>query len=131
VPFFVGKWGEFDESRSHDASRHRQGVRSSVFAVVRAWSTLGEREIDRAFYVQVRYPHGERWETVAVSAHRGVAASLAGGMYRDLRDDAGRSPVQVRIASDEKLRRAGGESAVRQAAADLWERAQATARGDP
>ena len=40
-------------------------------------------DIDRAFYVQVRYPHGERWETVAVSAHRGMAASLAGGMYRD------------------------------------------------
>jgi hypothetical protein len=79
----------------------------------------------------VRYPHGERWETVAVSAHRGVAATLAGGMYRDLRDDAGRSPVQVRIASDEKLRRAGGETAVRQAAADLWARAQATARADP
>jgi hypothetical protein len=88
-------------------------------------------DIDRAFYVQVRYPHGERWETVAVSAHRGVAASLAGDMYRDLRDDAGRSPVQVRIASDQKLRQAGGEGAVRQAAADLWERAQATARGDP
>jgi hypothetical protein len=94
-------------------------------------STRGEWEIDRAFYVQVRYPHGERWETVAVSAHRGVAATLAGGMYRDLRDDAGRSPVQVRIASDEKLRRGGGEAAVRQAAADLWERAQASARGDP
>jgi hypothetical protein len=90
----------------------------------------GEWEIDRAFYVQVRYPHGERWETVAVSAHRGVAASLAGDMYRDLRDDAGRSPVQVRIASDEKLRKAGGEPAVRQAAADLWERAQAAARAD-
>jgi hypothetical protein len=79
----------------------------------------------------VRYPHGVRWETVAVSAHRGVAATLAGGMYRDLRDDAGRSPVQVRIASDEKLRKAGGEAAVREAAADLWTRAQATARGDP
>ena len=46
------------------------------------------------YYVQVRYPHGERWETVAVSAHRGVAATLAGGMYRDLRDDAGRSPLR-------------------------------------
>jgi hypothetical protein len=88
-------------------------------------------DIDRAFHVQVRYPHGERWETVAVSAHRGVAASLAGDMYRDLRDDAGRSPVQVRIASDQKLRQAGGDGAVRQAAADLWQRAQATARGDP
>jgi hypothetical protein len=108
------------------------GASGVVFSLSAAHgSTRGEWEIDRAFYVQVRYPHGERWETVAVSAHRGVAATLAGGMYRDLRDDAGRSPVQVRIASDEKLRRGGGEAAVRQAAADLWERAQATARGDP
>jgi len=51
-------------------------------------------------------------------------------MYRDLRDDAGRAPMQVRIASDELLRRAGGEAAVREAAADLWQRAQATARGN-
>jgi hypothetical protein len=51
-------------------------------------------------------------------------------MYRDLRDDAGRSPVQVRIASDVMLRRAGGEAAVRQAGADLWRRARATARSD-
>jgi len=91
----------------------------------------GSPDIDRAFYVQVRYPHGERWETVAVSAHRGVAASLAGDLYRDLRDDAGRSPVQVRIASDEMLRRAGGEVAVHEASADLWRRAQATARDQP
>jgi len=91
----------------------------------------GSPDIDRAFYVQVRYPHGQRWETVAVSAHRGTAASLAGGMYRDLRDDAGRAPVQVRIANDELLRRAGGEAAVLEAAADLWRRAQAAARGNP
>jgi hypothetical protein len=91
----------------------------------------GIRTIDRAFYVQVRYPNGQKWETVAVSAHRGTAASLAGGMYRDLRDAAGRAPMQVRIASDELLRRAGGEAAVREAAADLWRRARATARGNP
>ncbi|HEX5249191.1 MAG TPA: hypothetical protein VFW14_05970 [Gaiellales bacterium] len=66
-----------------------------------------------------------------MSAHRGTAASLAGGMYRDLRDDAGRAPVQVRIASDELLRRAGGDAAVRAAAAELWQRAQAAARGNP
>ena len=81
--------------------------------------------------MQVRYPHGQRWETVAVSGHRGTAASLAGSLYRDLRDEAGRAPVQVRIASDELLRRAGGEAAVREAAADLWRRARATARGHP
>ena len=76
----------------------------------------------------MRYPHAERWETVAVSATRGVAASLAGDMYRDLRNDAGQSPGQIRIASDELLRREGGDDAVRRAAADLWQRAQAASR---
>lgn len=76
----------------------------------------------------MRYPHAERWETVAVSATRGVAASLAGDMYRDLRNDAGQSPGQIRIASDELLRREGGDDAVRRAAADLWHRAQAASR---
>jgi hypothetical protein len=39
--------------------------------------------------------------------------------------------VQVRIASDDLLRRECGDAAVRRAAADLWHRAQATSRGDP
>jgi hypothetical protein len=78
----------------------------------------------------VRYPHAERWETVAVSATRGVAARMAGDMYRDLRNDAGQSPGQVRIASDALLRREGGDPAVRQAAADLWRRAQEASRGE-
>lgn len=84
--------------------------------------------MERGFYVQVRYPHAGRWDTVAVSATRGVAAKLAGGMYRDLRNDAGQSPVQVRIASDEVLRREGGDTAIREAAAELWRRAQAVSR---
>jgi hypothetical protein len=84
--------------------------------------------MERGYYVQVRYPHAQRWETVAVSATRGVAAKLAGGMYRDLRNDAGQSPVQVRIASDELLRREGGEAAIRHAAEELWRRAQAASR---
>ena len=71
------------------------------------------RRIERGFYVQVRYPHAERWETVAVSATRGVAAKLAGDMYRDLRNEAGQSP---------------GDAAVQRAAADLWRRAQAAAK---
>jgi hypothetical protein len=76
----------------------------------------------------VRYPHAERWETVAVSATRGVAAKLAGDMYRDLRDDANQAPVQIRIASDDLLRREGGEAAVARAAADVWRRAEAISR---
>jgi hypothetical protein len=81
--------------------------------------------LERGFYVQVRYPHATRWETVAVSATRGVAAKLAGDMYRDLRNEAGQSPVQVRIASDELLLREGGDAAIRHAAEELWRRAQA------
>jgi hypothetical protein len=88
----------------------------------------GAQTIERGFYVQVRYPHAQRWETVAVSATRGVAAKLAGDMYRDLRNDAGQSPVQVRIASDELLRREGGDQAIRDSAAQLWQRAQAVSR---
>lgn len=131
MSFLVEMRSEIDEWRSCGAFRHGVGYRSNVFRGRRAGPTGERADIDRAFYVQVRYPHGERWETVAVAAHRGVAASLAGGMYRDLRDDAGRAPVQVRIASDELLRRGGGEPAVREAAADLWQRAQAAARGNP
>jgi hypothetical protein len=49
--------------------------------------------------------------------------------YRELRNDAGDSPTQIRIASDELLRREAGEDALRRAAADLWSRAQDVALG--
>jgi hypothetical protein len=67
---------------------------------------------------------------VAVSATRGVAAELAGKMYRELRNDAGQAPVQVRIASSELLHREGGSAAVRHAAEDLWRRAHAVVRAE-
>ena len=60
-----------------------------------------------------------------------IAAKLAGDMYRDLRNEAGQSPVQVRIASDDLLRREGGDAAVHRAATDLWQRARATSRDEP
>ncbi len=66
-----------------------------------------------------------------MSAARGMAASMAGDMYRDLRNAAGQAPSQVRIASDELLRREGGDAALRRAATDLWQRAQATSRDEP
>jgi hypothetical protein len=104
------------------------GLRCRFWRPRRAAVLRRARTIERGFYVQVRYPHALRWETVAVSATRGVAAQLAGGMYRDLRNDAGQSPVQIRIASDELLRREGGDGAVRRAAEELWQRAQAVSR---
>ena len=72
--------------------------------------------------MQVRYPRADRWVTVAVSAVRRVAAKQAGDIYRELRNEAGESPTQVRIASDELLRREAGEDGVRRAATDLWQR---------
>lgn len=62
--------------------------------------------------------------TVAVSAVRGMAAKQAGDVYRDLRNDAGDAPTQVRIASNELLLREAGEAGVRRAATDLWQRSQ-------
>ena len=63
---------------------------------------------------------GRRWRCRRRAA---IAAKLAGDMYRDLRNEAGQSPGQVRIASDDLLRREGGDAAVQRAAADLWRRA--------
>jgi hypothetical protein len=60
--------------------------------------------------VQVRYPRADRWVTVAVSAARRAAAKQAGDVYRELRNEAGESPTQVRIASDEMLRREAGQA---------------------
>ena len=54
--------------------------------------------------------------TVAVSAARRLAAKQAGDVYRELRNEAGQSPTQVRIASDELLRREAREDGVRRAA---------------
>jgi len=71
------------------------------------------------FYVQVRYPRADRWVTVAVSAARRLAAKQAGDVYRELRNEAGEAPTQVRIASDELLRREAGEDGMRRAAKEL------------
>jgi hypothetical protein len=62
--------------------------------------------------VQVRYPRADRWVTVAVSAVRTVAAKQAGDVYRELRNEAGESPTQVRIASAELLLREAGADGV-------------------
>jgi hypothetical protein len=80
--------------------------------------------IDRAFYVQVRYPRADRWVTVAVSAVRTVAAKQAGEVYRELRNEAGEAPTQVRIASAELLLREAGEDGALRAATDLWQRSR-------
>jgi hypothetical protein len=70
-------------------------------------------------YVQVRYPQGLRWVTVAVSDTRNGAASVAADAYRERHDQRGQAPTQVRIVSAAQLVREGGEREIRIADAEL------------
>jgi hypothetical protein len=75
------------------------------------------------FYVQVRYPRGERWIAVAVAGDRRLAASLAAGAYQNLADGHGRTPNGVRIISARELEVEGGSGAVDRAARDIADEA--------
>jgi hypothetical protein len=70
-------------------------------------------------YVQVRYPHGGRWVTVAVSDSRTSAARIAANTYRERHDPQGQTPSQVRVVSAAQLVREGGEQELRIAEAEL------------
>jgi hypothetical protein len=70
-------------------------------------------------YVQVRYPQGGRWVTVAVSDTRESAATVAANAYRERHDPRGQAPSQVRIVSSAQLVREGGEHELRIADAEL------------
>ena len=70
-------------------------------------------------YVQVRYPEGGRWVTVAVSDTRASAARLAADAYRDRHNPNGEAPTQVRIVSAAQLVREGGEQEIHIADAEL------------
>jgi hypothetical protein len=79
-------------------------------------------------YVQVRYPQGGRWVTVAVSDTRAGAAMLAAGAYRERHNPQGDAPTQVRVVSAAQLVREGGEQEIRIADAEL---ANGTRRAAP
>ena len=70
-------------------------------------------------YVQVRYPQGGRWVTVAVTDTRASAARSAADAYRERRNRRGQAPAQVRIVSAAQLVREGGEQDIRIADAEL------------
>jgi hypothetical protein len=70
-------------------------------------------------YVQVRYPQGGRWVTVAVSDSRASAAKVAADAYRGHCNPRGETPTQVRIVSAAQLVREGGEREVNLADAEL------------
>jgi hypothetical protein len=60
----------------------------------------------------------------AVSDDRRAAARLGPEVFRYLKNDRGRAPVEVRIASISDLMVEGGENALERARADLRERRQ-------
>jgi len=74
-------------------------------------------------YVQVRYPHGRRWVAVAVSDTREAVTRIAADAYRNLANDRGETPRQVRVVSATQLRREGGYQAIVIAEADIVSRA--------
>jgi hypothetical protein len=78
---------------------------------------------DQGFYVQVRYPAGERWVAVAASQDRRTAIQLGARAYRDRPDQRGKNANGVRVVSVEDLQIEGGDEAVSRAALDIWEQA--------
>jgi hypothetical protein len=75
---------------------------------------------DDGHYVQVRYPHGERWLAVVNMVEtRRAAARIAGDVYADRLDASGRAPTQVRVITTSNLMREGGQAAVDRAVADI------------
>jgi hypothetical protein len=80
--------------------------------------------LNEVYYVQVRYPAGNRWVAGAVSDDRRAAERLAPGVLRYLKNDRGRAPAEVRIVSLSDLIVEGGEDALERARADLRERRQ-------
>lgn len=75
--------------------------------------------IPEGYYVQVRYPQGLRWVTVALSEGRQDAASLAADAYRHLPDARGRVPMGVRLVSATDLRGEDGLAVAIRAAGDI------------
>jgi hypothetical protein len=83
-------------------------------------ASTGFAAADDGHYVQVRYPHGERWlAVVSMVETRRAAARIAAGAYVERLDASGRAPTQVRVISATKLLSEGGQAAVDRAAADL------------
>ena len=101
---------------SRRAGRPRNG-----YAPARAghgWPAKGGA-IPEGYYVQVRYPQGRRWVTVAVCDARPTASGIGADAYRNLCNGRGETPQQVRVLSATQLRREGGQRDVSIADADV------------
>ncbi|HYX87034.1 MAG TPA: hypothetical protein VE777_18860 [Gaiellales bacterium] len=75
------------------------------------------------FFVQLRYPQGDRWVTVAVADSRRVAAAHAGAAFSNARSVDGFHADAVRIVTEQQLERLAGRRAVGEARASMAVRA--------
>jgi hypothetical protein len=75
---------------------------------------------DQGFYVQLIYPAGERWISIAVTVDRRSAIRLGAQAYRLREDRLGRHANGVRVVSVGDLWRDGGDQAVSRADLDVW-----------
>jgi hypothetical protein len=80
--------------------------------------------MNEMYYVQVRYPGGNRWVAGAVSDDRREAARLVPEVFRYLKNDRGCAPTETRIVTNSDLIVEGGEDALERARGDLRERRQ-------
>ena len=90
--------------------------------LVRTASSKRGALIDDVYYVQVRYPHGRQWVTVAIADSRARASTIASQVFPGLLDAGGETPRQCRIVSSAQLVREGGEREVRLADGEIARR---------
>jgi len=75
------------------------------------------------FYVQVRYPRGERWVTISCEEARRDAAQRAALAFPEVVNADGEHAMQVRIIAAADARARGGQAAIDRAHEDLLWRA--------
>jgi hypothetical protein len=83
--------------------------------------------VDDLHYVQIRYPRGDRWITIAREKARHAAARRAALAFPEVVDADGRHAMQVRVIRRAQLGADDGQAALRRAEEDLLH----TPRADP
>lgn len=88
---------------------------------------------DDLYYVQVRYPRGDRWVTVACETVRRIAARQAALAFPDVVNADGRHAMQVRVIARARLGADEGRAALLRADEDLHQphRSDRGVRGVP
>jgi hypothetical protein len=75
--------------------------------------------VDDLHYVQIRYPRGDRWITIAREKARHAAARRAALAFPEVVDADGRHAMQVRVIGRAQLGADHGQAALRRAEEDL------------